>query len=68
MKIKQVVSETGGSVITEEAGYLHVVYETPLLRFMYDMEFRLDSNTQRVHVRSASRVGKSDLGTNRERV
>jgi uncharacterized protein (DUF1499 family) len=67
-KLKQVVSETGGSVITEEAGYLHVVYETPLLRFMDDVEFRRDSHTQRIHVRSASRVGKSDLGANRERV
>jgi len=67
-KLKQVVSETGGSVITEEAGYLRVVYETPLLHFMDDVEFRLDSHTQRIHVRSASRVGKSDLGANRERV
>lgn len=67
-KLKQVVSETGGLVITEEVSYLHVVYVTPLLRFMDDVEFRLDSNTQRIHVRSASRVGKSDLGANRERV
>ncbi|MEJ2142889.1 MAG: DUF1499 domain-containing protein [Gammaproteobacteria bacterium] len=67
-KLKQVVAETGGSVIKEEAGYLHVVYETPLLRFMDDVEFRLDSQSQRLHVRSASRVGKSDLGANRERV
>ena len=67
-KIKQVISETGGSVIIEDADYLRVVYETPLLRYIDDVEFRQDKNLQRIHVRSASRVGGSDLGVNRKRV
>jgi len=67
-KIKRVISETGGSVIIEEADYLRVAYETPLLRYIDDVEFRLDRNKQRIHVRSASRVGSSDLGVNRKRV
>ena len=67
-KIKQVISETGGSVIIEDADYLRVVYETPLLRYVDDVEFRQDKNLQRIHVRSASRVGKSDMGVNRKRV
>jgi len=67
-KIKQVISETGGSVIIEDADYLRVVYETPLLRYVDDVEFRQDKNLQRIHVRSASRVGESDLGVNRKRV
>ena len=68
VKIKQVISETGGSVIIEDADYLRVVYETPLLRYVDDVEFRQDKNLQRIHVRSASRVGGSDLGVNRKRV
>lgn len=67
-KIKRVISETGGSVITEKVDYLRVAYETPLLRYIDDVEFRLDRNTQRIHVRSASRVGQSDMNVNRKRV
>ena len=67
-KLKRVISKTGGAVIKEEAGYLHLVYETPLLRYIDDVEFRLDNTPQRIHVRSASRVGQSDMGANRKRV
>ena len=68
VKIKRVISETGGVVIIEEADYLRIFYETPLLRYVDDVEFRQDKNKQVIHVRSASRVGQSDLGTNRKRV
>lgn len=67
-KIKRVISTTGGTVITEEPGYLRVVYETPMLRYRDDVEFRQDDNNQRIQVRSASRVGQSDMGVNRKRV
>lgn len=67
-RIKQVISETGGVVITEEADYLRVVYQTPLLRYIDDVEFHQDENNQVIHVRSASRVGQSDFGANRKRV
>ena len=67
-KIKRVIAETGGSVISEGRDYLRVIYKTPLLRYIDDVEFRLDRNLQRIHVRSASRVGKSDMGANRKRV
>lgn len=67
-KIKQVVVETGGVVLTEQNGYLHARYETPLMRYVDDVELRLDENKQVIQVRSASRVGHSDLGANRKRV
>lgn len=67
-RLRRVIAETGGVVMAEEPNYLHAVYKTPLLRFVDDVAFRLDTNQQVIHVRSASRVGRSDFGTNRRRV
>jgi uncharacterized protein (DUF1499 family) len=39
-----------------------------LFRFLDDVEFRFDDASAVVHVRSASRVGYSDLGANRKRI
>ncbi|HYW04659.1 MAG TPA: DUF1499 domain-containing protein [Gammaproteobacteria bacterium] len=47
---------------------LRAVFTTRLLRFRDDLEFALDRDAGVIHVRSASRVGYSDLGTNRRRV
>lgn len=58
----------GASVITVTGDYLHMEFATPVLQFKDDVEFFLDTNSRTLHVRSASRVGYSDLGKNRERV
>jgi uncharacterized protein (DUF1499 family) len=55
-------------VITTTPEYLHAESTSLLLRFVDDVEFRFDSAAQVIHVRSASRLGKSDLGVNRKRV
>lgn len=55
-------------VRTRSEGYVHAVYTTPLLRFRDDFEARLDGGRDVIHVRSSSRVGRSDLGANRRRV
>jgi uncharacterized protein (DUF1499 family) len=55
-------------VITTSDGYLHAESTSLLLRFKDDVEFRLDSDARVIHVRSASRLGKGDLGVNRKRV
>ena len=47
--------------------YLWVVFASRLLRFRDDVEFLLGPGDG-VQVRSASRLGYSDLGVNRERV
>jgi uncharacterized protein (DUF1499 family) len=39
-----------------------------LLRFVDDLTFYLDPDQGAIHVRSASRLGYSDLGVNRKRV
>ena len=48
--------------------YLHAVFKTRWLRFRDDFEARLDPEAGLIHVRSASRLGYSDLGANRARV
>ena len=53
-------------IITRDRDYLHVEFVTPLMRFVDDVEFRLTPEV--IHVRSASRVGRSDLGANRSRI
>ena len=67
-KMKQAIIETGGVIVTEQNGYLHARYVTPLMRYVDDVELRIDENNRVIHVRSASRVGHSDLGANRQRV
>jgi uncharacterized protein (DUF1499 family) len=54
--------------VEEEAGYLHAVCRSRLFGWADDLELRIDTEAGVVHVRSASRVGYSDLGVNRRRV
>lgn len=51
-----------------EAGknYLYFEFATPLMGYVDDVEFYC--NGEVIHVRSASRLGYSDLGANRKRV
>ena len=55
-------------VVSQNSSYIHAEFRTRLLRFVDDVEFRLESETNEIAVRSASRVGYSDLGTNRRRL
>jgi len=55
-------------LITEQDDYLHFEFRSLVFRFVDDVEFHLDEQAKRIHVRSASRVGHSDLGVNRRRV
>jgi len=56
------------SIEVREPDYFHAVYKTNWLRFRDDLEARLDAEAGQIHVRSASRLGHSDLGLNRRRV
>jgi uncharacterized protein (DUF1499 family) len=48
--------------------YVHAVFSSRLLRFKDDVEFLADQATGQLHYRSASRLGYSDLGVNRQRM
>ena len=62
------VEEDAAELVAREGDWAHLVYRTRLLRFADDVEFLLDRGARVIHVRSASRVGHSDLGANRARV
>lgn len=55
-------------VINVQPDYLYAQSSTALLRFTDDVEFWFDRKAGVIQVRSASRLGKSDLGANRARV
>ena len=56
------------AIITEEANYVYAEFTSKLMGFVDDVEFYLDETENVIQVRSASRLGKSDLGVNRQRV
>jgi uncharacterized protein (DUF1499 family) len=55
-------------LVTESGSYLRFEMTTPWWRFIDDLECLHDPATDVIHVRSASRIGHSDLGANRRRV
>jgi uncharacterized protein (DUF1499 family) len=56
------------TIISVNDRYLHAECRSQLFRFTDDLEFLLHPEARRIDVRSASRVGHSDLGVNRARV
>ena len=67
-KIKAVVQAMERTEIIEETGdYLYAEFATKLMGYVDDVEFYADGGGT-VQVRSASRLGKSDLGLNRKRI
>ena len=67
-RLKMIIGEMGGSVQLEKADYLAATFTSSLFRFVDDLELRIDTVQKTIHLRSASRVGHSDLGVNRKRV
>ena len=53
-------------IVTAEGDYLYAEFESALLGFVDDVEFQKAGDV--IHVRSASRLGYSDLGVNRTRI
>lgn len=67
--LKQVIQSLPRTkIITETQNYLYAEFTSAIMGFVDDVEFYLDEQAKVVHVRSASRLGKSDLGVNRKRI
>ncbi len=68
-RIKSVVQAMpDATVVKSDADYLYVQFTTPLMKFVDDTEFWFDPAAQVIQVRSASRIGKGDMGVNRKRI
>ncbi|MEW6076287.1 MAG: DUF1499 domain-containing protein [Thermodesulfobacteriota bacterium] len=65
LQIAKTTSRT--RLLAEEADYVRVEYTSLIFRFVDDVEFYFPEEPV-IHVRSASRLGYSDMGANRRRV
>ncbi|MGL1891614.1 MAG: DUF1499 domain-containing protein [Spirochaetaceae bacterium] len=55
------------SIVKDESNYIHAVNTTSKMKYNDDIEFYFDEEVALIHFRSASRVGYSDIGLNRQR-
>lgn len=55
-------------VVTTHDNYIHAEFRSRVFGFVDDMEFLFDDAAPLIYIRSASRIGYSDLGVNRKRV
>ena len=55
-------------IVKKTDTYLHAEFRTRIFRFVDDVEFYLDTETNLIHFRSAARKGYGDFGANRERM
>ena len=63
------LAEPRSSVVSQQTGYVHGECRSLLLfRFVDDVEIVVDSSAHVFRFRSASRVGRSDMGVNRLRM
>jgi uncharacterized protein (DUF1499 family) len=68
-KLKSILAELPRTkIISETDSYLYAEFSSALMGFVDDVEFYADKDAGLIHVRSASRLGQSDLGVNRKRV
>ncbi len=68
-RLEAVVKAMPRTAIVEKTDtYLYAEFTSQLMGYVDDVEFYLDPTESVIHVRSASRLGESDLGVNRKRV
>ena len=68
-RLRRLIEATpGAQVVRAGPDHLCVQYTTKWLKFVDDAEFWFDPTAGKVQVRSASRLGTSDLGVNRARI
>jgi len=68
-QIQQILVAMDGANIVEQSGnYLYAEFTSSLMGYVDDVEFLYDAASNTTQVRSASRVGYSDMGANRSRI
>jgi uncharacterized protein (DUF1499 family) len=66
--LKESIQASGGIIQTETDSYIAATFSSAVFGFVDDLEIRVDSTQNVIHIRSASRIGSSDFGVNRKRV
>ncbi|NJN62682.1 MAG: DUF1499 domain-containing protein [Coleofasciculaceae cyanobacterium RL_1_1] len=61
-------ADASAQIITRVDDYINAEYTSDLMGFVDDVEFWANAATGKIEVRSASRLGESDLGVNRKRI
>jgi uncharacterized protein (DUF1499 family) len=67
-KLLRILGRPRVEIVESTDLYVHAVFTTRIMRFKDDVEFLFDPDAGVVQFRSASRVGRSDFGTNRRRM
>lgn len=61
-------SQERTKIIAEESNYLYAEFASRWMGYVDDVEFLVNPTKKVIDVRSASRLGESDLGVNRQRI
>jgi uncharacterized protein (DUF1499 family) len=68
-QLRQIIESMERTQIIEALeNYLYAEFTSALMGYVDDVEFYLDAVEGVIHVRSASRLGQSDMGVNRKRI
>ncbi|OKH23488.1 hypothetical protein NIES593_09665 [Hydrococcus rivularis NIES-593] len=68
-KLKNLIeTQQRAKLIAETGNYLYAEFMTRWMGFVDDVEFYANEEAKKIEVRSASRLGESDLGVNRQRI
>lgn len=61
-------SNPSAKIVVNTDSYIYAEYTSSLMGYVDDVEFLINPSQKRIDVRSASRLGHSDLGVNRDRI
>jgi uncharacterized protein (DUF1499 family) len=65
--LKSIQNYGNAKIIKNEKNYVYAIFTTGKMKYHDDVEFYFDESAKLIHFRSASRIGYSDMGLNRER-
>lgn len=66
--LRVVQAQPGVELLMDQDNYLAFVFRSLLIGYPDDVEFYFDDAAKVIHFRSASRLGKGDMGVNRARM
>ena len=67
MLYEVITAQKGATIISVQPDYLRAEFRSAIMGFVDDVEFYFPASPV-IHLRSASRLGYSDLGVNRKRI